>query len=40
MWTIKEAHQKTGVETIQLKVVTTQEINTMTEQTWVVTKAS
>jgi hypothetical protein len=40
MWTIKAAHQKTGVETIQLKVVTTQEINTMTEQTWVVTKAS
>jgi hypothetical protein len=39
IWTIKAAHQKTGLETIQLKVMTTREMNTMMEQTWVITKA-
>jgi hypothetical protein len=39
MWTIKAAHLKVGVEIIQLKVLSTWEMNTMTEQTWVVTKA-
>jgi hypothetical protein len=39
MWTIKVTHLKAGVETIELKVVSTREMNTMTEQTWVVTKA-
>jgi hypothetical protein len=39
MWTIKVAHLKVGVEAIQLKVMSTCETNTMTEQTWVVTKA-
>jgi hypothetical protein len=32
-------HLKTGVKTSQLKVTSTLETNTMTEQTWVVTKA-
>jgi hypothetical protein len=27
MWTFKAAHQKTGVETIQLKVMITREMN-------------
>jgi 1,2-phenylacetyl-CoA epoxidase PaaB subunit len=39
MWTIKAAHLKAEVETIQLKVMSTCEMNTMAEQTWVITKA-
>jgi hypothetical protein len=31
MWTIKVVHLKVGVETIQLKVMSTCETNTMTE---------
>jgi hypothetical protein len=40
MWTVTGTHLTTGVETIQLKVMSTWETNTMTKQTWVVTKAS
>jgi hypothetical protein len=39
MWTTIATHLKTGVETSQLKVTSTLEMNTMIEQTWVVTKA-
>jgi hypothetical protein len=39
MWTTTTTHLKTGVETSQLKVTSTLEMNTMMEQTWVVTKA-
>jgi hypothetical protein len=39
MWTIKATHLKAGVETMQLKVMSTWKTNTMMEQTWVVTKA-
>jgi hypothetical protein len=38
MWIIKAAHLKAGIETIQLKVISTSETNTMMEQTWVITK--
>jgi hypothetical protein len=39
MWITRATHLKTGVETSQLKVTSTLEMNTMTEQTWVVNKA-
>jgi hypothetical protein len=39
MWTITTAHLTGGVETIQLKVMSILETNTMMEQTWVITKA-
>jgi hypothetical protein len=39
MWTTTATHLKTGVETSQLKVTSTPKMNTMMEQTWVVTKA-
>jgi hypothetical protein len=39
MWTNKAAHLTAGVETIQLNAMSTRERNTMTEQTWVITKA-
>jgi hypothetical protein len=39
MWTTTATHLKTGVETSQLKVTSTLEMNTMIEQTWVITKA-
>jgi flagellar biosynthesis GTPase FlhF len=39
MWIISATHIKTGVEISQLKVTSTLETNTMTEQTWVATKA-
>jgi hypothetical protein len=40
MWTTTSTHFTAGVETIQLKVMSTWEMNTMTKQTWVATKAS
>jgi hypothetical protein len=39
MWITTVTHLKIGVETSQLKVTSTLETNTMTEQTCVVTKA-
>jgi hypothetical protein len=39
MWIARVTHLKTGVETNQLKVTSTPVMNTMMEQTWVVTKA-
>jgi hypothetical protein len=39
MWTTTTTNLKTGVETSQLKVTSTPVMNTMTEQTWVMTKA-
>jgi hypothetical protein len=39
MWTTTATDIKTGVETSQVKVTSTLEMNTMMEQTWVVTKA-
>jgi hypothetical protein len=39
MWTITTTDLKIGVETSQLKVISTLEMNTMMEQTWIVTKA-
>jgi hypothetical protein len=39
MWTTTATDLKRGVETSQLKVTSTPVTNTMTEQTWVVTKA-
>jgi hypothetical protein len=39
MWTTTATYLKTEVETNQLKVTSTPEMNTMTEQTWVVIKA-
>jgi hypothetical protein len=39
IWITMVTHIKTGVETNQLKVTSTPVINTMMEQTWVITKA-
>jgi hypothetical protein len=39
VWITRATHLKTGVETNQLTVTSTLEMNTMTEQTWVITKA-
>jgi NAD-specific glutamate dehydrogenase len=38
MWTTTATDLKAGVETSQLKVTSALEMNTMTEQTWVMTK--